>query len=422
MVFQLKFSKRNHVQYQFTAWSIGLNLCLQDVCKLFRLIQDAIDLVRKAVHIVNKSPKRAEIFNEKQMEDEETIFYGHQNLKTLCPTRWTVRSDAIKAVHVLDNYEALKETCNDVVDEGGNVALKADGMLRRLKKFSTLFGLRLSYLVFSPGEELSRTLQSKDCNIQEAINSSNLTGNYYKRMRSDKEFNGFYDRVVKESEGKTKAPFLARQRKVPARFDDGAPGHDFGSPKAFHRQQYFEVLDLVYPDLVRRFDQKSFTLLRDIEQLLLRAANGNQFVIKETISDIYANDLDLDRLELHLKMLPDLVKCSNSAVPIKEVTKLETLCSLIAENPNNRKLFSEVDKLLRLFLTVPATSATAERTFSMLRRLKSYLRATMGQERLNNAILLNIYQSEFDDLDIHGIVKKFAACHERRKAFFGSFD
>jgi hypothetical protein len=212
-------------------------------------------------------------------------------------------------------------------------------------------------------------------------------------MRSDKEFNGFYDRVVKESESRTKAPFLARQRKVPARFDDGAPGHDFGSPKAFHRQQYFEDLDLVYQELVRRFDQKSFTLLRDIEQLLLRAANGNHFVIKETISDIYANDLDLDRLELHLKMLPDLVKCSNSAVPIKEVTKLETLCSLIAENPNNRKLFSEVDKLLRLFLTVPATSATAERTFSVLRRLKSYLRATMGQERLNNVILLNIYQS-----------------------------
>jgi hypothetical protein len=54
--------------------------------------------------------------------------------------------------------------------------------------------------------------------------------------------------------------------------------------------------------------------------------------------------------------------------------------------------------------------------------LKSYLRATMGQERLNNVILLNIYQSQFDDLEIHGIVKKFAACHERRRAFFGSFD
>ena len=37
-------------------------------------------------------------------------------------------------------------------------------------------------------------------------------------------------------------------------------------------------------------------------------------------------------------------------------------------------------------------------------------------------ILLNIYQSEVDDLDIHRIAEKFAACNERRRAFFGSFD
>ena len=193
------------------------------------------------------------------MGNEETIVSGHRNLKPLCPTRWTVR---IKAV--LDSYEALKETCKDVADEGADVGLKADGtMLKRLKQFSTLFGLRLSYLVFSAGEELSRTLQSKDCNIQEATNFSNLTGNYYKRMRSDEEFNSFYDGIVKESEDKTKPPSLGRQRKAPARLDDGASGHCFSSPKAFHRQQYFEVLDLVYQELLRRFDQKSFLLLQD---------------------------------------------------------------------------------------------------------------------------------------------------------------
>ena len=71
------------------------------------------------------------------MGNEETIVSGHRNLKPLCPTRWTVR---IKAV--LDSYEALKETCKDVADEGVDVGLKADGtMLKRLKQFSTLFGL-----------------------------------------------------------------------------------------------------------------------------------------------------------------------------------------------------------------------------------------------------------------------------------------
>ena len=259
--------------------------------------------------------------------------------------------------------------------------MKADGMLKRLKKFSTLFGLRLSYLLFSASKELSQSLQSKDCNIQEAINSSNLTGNYYKRMRSEEEFNGFYNCIVKESGGKSKAPFLVWQQKAPARLDEGAPGHCFRSPKEFHCQQYFEVLSLVHQELARRFDQKSFSLLQDIEKLLLRAANRNPFVIEETISDIYTDNLDFECLGLQLKMLPDLIKCSNATAPVKQVTKLDPLCNVLVENPQNKKLFSEVDKLLRLYLTVPATSATAERTFSVLRRLKLYLCATMSQER-----------------------------------------
>ena len=110
---------------------------------------------------------------------------------------------------------------------------------------------------------------------------------------------------MKKSEDKTKTPLLGCQSE-----------HCFSSPKAFHRQQYFEVLDLVYQELLRQFDQKSFLLLRDIEQLLLRAANGNHFVVKETISDIYTGDLDLECLELQLKILPNQVKCSNAAVPI----------------------------------------------------------------------------------------------------------
>ena len=65
----------------------SLNLCLQDVCKSFRLIKNVLELLREAVHIINKSPKRAEIFSEKQMENDDTIVSGHRNLKPLCPTK-----------------------------------------------------------------------------------------------------------------------------------------------------------------------------------------------------------------------------------------------------------------------------------------------------------------------------------------------
>ena len=42
------------------------------------------------------------------------------------------------------------------------------------------------------------------------------------------------------------------------------------------------------------------------------------------------------------------------------------------------------------------TSATAERTFSTLRRLKNYLRSNMSQERLNHTIILHTCKDRTD--------------------------
>ena len=43
-------------------------------------------------------------------------------------------------------------------------------------------------------------------------------------------------------------------------------------------------------------------------------------------------------------------------------------------------------------MTIGVSSATAERSFSSLRRIKTYLRSTMTQERLSNLALLYIEQ------------------------------
>jgi len=83
-------------------------------------------------------------------------------------------------------------------------------------------------------------------------------------------------------------------------------------------------------------------------------------------------------------------------------------------------MFTEVHHLLCLYLTVPMTSATAERTFSTLRRLKSYLRSTMTQKRLNH-VILHTHKEQTDELDLIDIAKTFVSCNERRLSFFGSF-
>ena len=60
---------------------------------------------------------------------------------------------------------------------------------------------------------------------------------------------------------------------------------------------------------------------------------------------------------------------------------------------------------LVLMLVMPATSATAERSFSAIRRLKNYFRSTIGQERLNSVMLLNIHDKHADEINLCDVAR-----------------
>ena len=79
---------------------------------------------------------------------------------------------------------------------------------------------------------------------------------------------------------------------------------------------------------------------------------------------------------------------------------------------NSCKNDARCRKLIRTYLTVPVTTATAERTFSVLRRLKK--RATMFQEWLNNLLLLHIHKDR-TVLDMYKIAEEFAGANNRRR-------
>ena len=56
---------------------------------------------------------------------------------------------------------------------------------------------------------------------------------------------------------------------------------------------------------------------------------------------------------------------------------------------------------------MPATNAVSERSFSCLRRLKSYLRATMSQSRLNNVMVLHVHKNLTDKFSLVDIGNNF---------------
>ena len=69
-------------------------------------------------------------------------------------------------------------------------------------------------------------------------------------------------------------------------------------------------------------------------------------------------------------------------------------------SPGQRTLLSEVSTIASLILVLPATNAVSERSFSSLHRLKSYLRSTMTQERLNSVVTLHVQKELTDQLDL----------------------
>jgi hypothetical protein len=84
-------------------------------------------------------------------------------------------------------------------------------------------------------------------------------------------------------------------------------------------------------------------------------------------------------------------------------------------------MFREVKTFLELFLLLPVTSATAERSFSGLRRLKTFLRTSMSQELLNSLAILHVHKRLTRELDVIKAAKEFVGRSQHRLSSFGSF-
>ena len=67
----------------------------------------------------------------------------------------------------------------------------------------------------------------------------------------------------------------------------------------------------------------------------------------------------------------------------------------------------------RILLTIPVTVASAERSFSKLKLLKTYMRSTMKQERLNGLATITLENDVIED-----IIEDFISKNTRRMMFF----
>jgi hypothetical protein len=130
-----------------------------------------------------------------------------------------------------------------------------------------------------------------------------------------------------------------------------------------------------------------------MEQCLIKGATRDELEFLSIFPE-----LDSDRLSVQLPMFKQQYKCDSVMDAVRTLTEIE---------PSVRKLFEMVEVLVKLLIVVPASSAEAERLFSMLRRLKTWLRSTMGQERLNHLAVLNAHSDVLDTIDLNVVARDF---------------
>ena len=113
---------------------------------------------------------------------------------------------------------------------------------------------------------------------------------------------------------------------------------------------------------------------------------------------------------------------SLDGIPTKQVTRVQTLCEVFNQQRSLKTFLTEVHKLLKLYLTIPVTTSSSERNFSALKRIKTYLRNSVTQQRLNHCMVLYIHQERTNALELNSIAEEFAQANERLIAFSDIFN
>lgn len=73
----------------------------------------------------------------------------------------------------------------------------------------------------------------------------------------------------------------------------------------------------------------------------------------------------------------------------------------------NKEAFPNLYKLLQIAITIPISSATCERSFSSMRRIKNWLRTSMLQQRFSDLSILNIERDLSNKIQTETVLDRY---------------
>lgn len=172
------------------------------------------------------------------------------------------------------------------------------------------------------------------------------------------------------------------------------------------------VVDVSIASLQERFQtlnevQGNFGVLINFPDLTNEELTKQCETLSNTLSCHGQSDLDEKELALEMQSFPHLPKAN--------MTTLEPLAFL--QKMKLEEIYPNMWVALRIAVTIPVTVAAAERSFSILKLIKTYLRSSMGQERLNGLALMSINQEVSRKIPFDDTIDAFSVRKSRRVHF-----
>lgn len=298
------------------------------------------------------------------------------------------------------------------LDVDSTVSAKAFGFLKQMESFDFAFYLTLMIEIFERMEILNKALQASELCVVDSLTQIETVSNGLQDSR-DTKFNLIWkNSKAMVTELGIQEPQLLRQRKIPKRLDSNlSENHVFKSVEDLYRKNYYEIFDQDVSSSKSRFDTDNAKFFKTLEKFATGDLTDNNAVNK--IIEFYKGDFDKETLCSDRELFLSLVKRKNA-----KASNLKQIVEFLKANDWCVDTLPEFSRFIRLLLTTPGSSCSTERSFSVLRRIKTYLRSTMRQERLNNVAILHVYNELVNDLDLDSLMDTFIVRNNKRSSVF----
>ena len=197
---------------------------------------------------------------------------------------------------------------------------------------------------------------------------------------------------------------LHRPRSRPRRLDDHPESTAETSMMNFYDREFKEVLDILITqrkDNINASLEKVKALSIILQPRAPLSSQHKESDVKDLFNLFPHQAPDQAAFSAEFEVFVNVVNEGNTTNPI------QSLAEAAKEAEKRKHIFPLTSRVYRLALTAPVTVAGNERTFSKLKTVKTALRNSMSEHRLQNLILLNSERDITGSVDLDLLVEKW---------------